>query len=60
MQNEVVPDKALNKKLALYLWDTMISLATARHVILFGVGTGAQAITDLVSARRKLAPHFRF
>lgn len=55
-QTDVEPDRQLNKSLALYLWDVIVSTATATNVVFFGAGIGAQVITDLVSARRKPNP----
>jgi hypothetical protein len=52
-QTEVEPDRELNKQLGFYLWDVIISMATATNIVFFGVGIGAQVITDLVAARRK-------
>lgn len=53
VQTDMATNRALNKKLVLYLWDVIISTALATNVILFGVGVGAQVITDLCSERRK-------
>lgn len=50
------PDRQLNKELAFYLWDVIISMATATNIVFVGIGIGAQVITDLVAARRKLRP----
>ncbi|KAL8280223.1 hypothetical protein RQP46_007337 [Phenoliferia psychrophenolica] len=54
-----VPDpsrnKELEKMLALYLWDHIVSISAAKNVILFGSGCGCSALMNIVQNR----PHLK-
>ncbi|BGO97405.1 Histone deacetylase clr3 [Rhodotorula toruloides ATCC 204091] len=44
-------DKAREKELALYVWDQIVQMSSAQHVILFGSGAGCNALMDIVRNR---------
>ncbi|GAA6044078.1 hypothetical protein JCM8097_005022 [Rhodosporidiobolus ruineniae] len=44
-------NRALEKQLAIYIWDNIVELSTCRYVILFGSGAGCTALMDIVSQR---------
>ncbi|GAA6064520.1 hypothetical protein JCM10212_004771 [Sporobolomyces blumeae] len=49
-------NRELEKKLALFVWDTIVSLSSAANVILFGTGAGCSAIVNIVQNRGPLVP----
>ncbi|GAA6010687.1 hypothetical protein JCM10207_005798 [Rhodosporidiobolus poonsookiae] len=44
-------DFALEKELALYIWDNIVNLSSAQHVILLGSGAGYSALLQIVRNR---------
>ncbi|BGP49310.1 Histone deacetylase hda1 [Rhodotorula kratochvilovae] len=44
-------NKVREQELAVYIWDNIVSLASAQHVILFGSGAGCNALMEMVKAR---------
>ncbi|GAA5848824.1 hypothetical protein JCM8547_006356 [Rhodosporidiobolus lusitaniae] len=44
-------DQAMEKELALYIWDNIVELTEAQHVILFGSGAGCSALMEIVRKR---------
>ncbi|GAA5820597.1 hypothetical protein JCM3770_007170 [Rhodotorula araucariae] len=44
-------NKAREQELAVYIWDNIVSLSSAQHVILFGSGAGCNALMEMVKAR---------
>ncbi|KAI5476584.1 hypothetical protein MNV49_007471 [Pseudohyphozyma bogoriensis] len=47
-------DKAMEKKLALYIWDNIASISSAKNIILFGSGCGASALMAIVQNRAQV------
>ncbi|GAA5917900.1 hypothetical protein JCM6882_003984 [Rhodosporidiobolus microsporus] len=48
---EPKPNRDLEKELALYVWDNIVELSSAQHVILFGSGIGCTALMNIVRHR---------
>ncbi|GAA5999704.1 uncharacterized protein JCM10292_003708 [Rhodotorula paludigena] len=44
-------DRAREKELALYIWDNIVELSNAQHVILLGSGAGCHALMEIVRNR---------
>ncbi|GAA5829321.1 hypothetical protein JCM5353_004040 [Sporobolomyces roseus] len=44
-------NRELEKKLALHVWDSIVSLSTASNVVLFGSGAGCAAVVAMVQNR---------
>ncbi|GAA5932713.1 hypothetical protein JCM1841_001202 [Sporobolomyces salmonicolor] len=44
-------DRKLERELALYVWDNIVGLSTARNIILFGSGAGCSALVQIVQNR---------
>ncbi|GAA5842198.1 hypothetical protein JCM3766R1_005063 [Sporobolomyces carnicolor] len=44
-------NRELEKKLALHVWDSIVSLSTASNVVLFGTGAGCSALVEMVQKR---------
>ncbi|GAA5989512.1 hypothetical protein JCM11641_005556 [Rhodosporidiobolus odoratus] len=44
-------NRSLEKELALYIWDNLVSLSSAQHVVLVGSGAGCAALVDVVKER---------
>ncbi|GAA5844933.1 hypothetical protein JCM11251_007273 [Rhodosporidiobolus azoricus] len=44
-------NRNLEKELALYIWDNVVELSSAQHVILFGSGIGCTALVNIIRHR---------
>lgn len=46
-------ERAKERKLALYIWENIVSLSDAKHIIFVGSGCGCSALMQIVQSHRK-------
>ncbi|POY71533.1 hypothetical protein BMF94_5454 [Rhodotorula taiwanensis] len=52
-------DRAKEKELALHVWDNIVGMSAAQHVILFGSGAGCHALMDIIRNRPAVTDRVR-
>ncbi|GAA5992848.1 hypothetical protein JCM10908_001371 [Rhodotorula pacifica] len=52
-------DRTMERRLALHIWDNIVSLSSAQHIILFGSGMGCHALMEIVRNRPNVTQRVR-